>query len=294
MRRIPGLTDQEDSCRAVVMGTQSRTGSIADGYDAPEFWDLAFSDETIPEADFIETVLQEFGPMSRPDSRPKSLSPSRILEIACGGGRQVIELALRDHHVAAFDLNERCVEYVTRRLHRKKLDADLFISDMRSFGTKEQFDLAHCLVNSFRHLISEADAVSHLNCVTSALKPGGLYLLGLHLLPPDAAEDDCERWTIQSGKTRVTTTIRVLDFNRRTRIETVRFSLKVTRPKGVLRFQADHRLRIYRADQMRSLLKKVPQLELIGVFDFNYDLEEPRKLDDELGDTVLILKKIGR
>ncbi|MBL8809349.1 MAG: class I SAM-dependent methyltransferase [Planctomycetaceae bacterium] len=276
------------------MGKASQTASIPDGYDAPEFWDLAFSDETIPEADFIEAVLQKFGPTSLPDSRPKSSSPARILEIACGGGRQVIELAIRGHHVTAFDLNERCIEYVTQRLRRKKLDADLFIGDMTSFRVKEQFDLAHCLVNSFRHLISEADAVAHLNCVTSALKPGGLYLLGLHLLPPDAAEDDCERWTIHSGKTRVTTTIRVLDFNRRTRIETVRFSLKVTRPTGVLRFQADHRLRIYRADQMRSLLKKVPELELIGVYDFNYDLEEPRKLDDELGDTVLVLKKTGR
>ena len=219
------------------------------------------------------------------------MSSAKILEVACGGGRQIVELARRGFDVTAFDLNDRCVEYATRRVQRRKLNAQVFAGDMTSFRTTEQFDLVHCLMNSFRHLTSETEAVSHLECVAAALKPGGRYLLGLHLLPPDASEEDCERWSIESGKTRVTTTIRVLNFNRRTRIETVRFSLKVTRPDRCLRFQADHKLRIYRADQMRSLLKKVPALELLSVYDFNYDLDEPRELNDELGDTVLVLQK---
>ena len=42
---------------------------------------------------------------------------------------------------------------------------------------------------------------------------------------------------------------------------------------------------------MRSLLKKVPELKLLSVHDFNYDLDEPRELNDELGDTVLVLQK---
>lgn len=274
-----------------MSSAKRRATGIPDGYDAPEFWDLAFSNETLIEADFIEAVLQKFGVKATQTSGRRSLSLAKILEVACGGGRQVVELARRGFHVTAFDLNERCVEYVTRRVQRRRLNAQVFAGDMTSFRTTEQFDLVHCLMNSFRHLTSEAEAVSHLECVAAALKPGGLYLLGLHLLPPDAAEEDCERWSIESGKTRVTTTIRVLTFNRRTRIETVRFSLKVTRRDRCLRFQADHKLRIYRADQMRSLLKKVPALELLSVYDFNYDLDEPRALNDELGDTVLVLQK---
>jgi SAM-dependent methyltransferase len=268
---------------------------LADGYDAPEYWDLAFSDETLPEADFIESVHQNLGTgtVSPRGSLQRTLrrTPPQFLEVACGGGRQVVELARRGNQVAAFDLNPRCVDYVRKRLRKQKLRAEVFVDDMVRFQTRDRFDLIHCLMNSFRHLTTEAEALSHLQSVADALKPGGIYLCGLHLLPPDAAEDDCERWTMQSGTTRVTTTIRVLNFCRRRRVETVRFSLKVTTPEGIRRFRADHRLRIYRADQIRSLLKKVPTLSLIGVYDFNYDLTTPLKLDDELGDTVLVLKR---
>ena len=127
--------------------------------------------------------------------------------------------------------------------------------------------------------------------MAAALKPDALYVLGFHLLPPDAAEIDCERWTIRKGATRVTTTIRVLDFNRRSRIETVRFSLKVTTPHRIIRSSADHRLRIYRADQFRSLLRTVPEFELIGVYDFCYDISEVLPLNDDLGDAVFILRR---
>ncbi len=157
--------------------------------------------------------------------------------------------------------------------------------------TTETRGFGHCLVNTFRHLVDEDAARKHLQCVAKSLRKGGIYLLGFHLLPPDAAEEDCERWTIHHRETRVTTTIRVLSFDRRSRVEVVRFSLKVTRPKGVLRFSSDFPLRIYRADQFRVLLKSVPEFELVDVFDFCYDLNESLPLDDRLGDAVFVLRR---
>ena len=162
---------------------------------------------------------------------------------------------------------------------------------MTSFKLPRRVDLAHCLVNTFRHLLTEQAARRHLKCVASSLRSGGIYLLGFHLLPPDAAEEDCERWTINHRRTRVTTTIRVLDFSRRTRIETVRFSLKVTTPTKVVRLSTDHQLRIYRADQFRSLLRSVSTFKLLDVFDFCYDINEPLMLNDDLGDAVFVLQK---
>jgi hypothetical protein len=162
---------------------------------------------------------------------------------------------------------------------------------MTNFVLPQSVDLAHCLVNTFRHLLTEEAARKHLECVAESLRPGGIYLLGFHLLPPDAAEEDCERWTINHRTTRVTTTIRVLNFSRRKRIETVRFSLKVTTPKKIIRLSTDHQLRIYRADQFRSLLRSVPSLRLLDVFDFCYDLSEPLTLNNDLGDAVFVLQK---
>ncbi|MEZ6042662.1 MAG: class I SAM-dependent methyltransferase [Planctomycetaceae bacterium] len=250
-------------------------------YDHPRYWDFAFSDETVFEADFIESAGAQFLPFPL----------HRILEAGCGGGRQVVELAKRGYEVSAFDLNENAVRFTKQRVARRHLVASISVGDMTNFVMETPVDLIHCLVNSFRHLTSESSALAFLRSSAKSLRSGGLLLLGLHLLPPDAEEYDSERWTITRGNTRVTTTLRVLDFNRKTRLETVRFSLKVTTPKRVLQLRTDHQLRIYRADQMRSLLRKVPELNLLAVFDFCYDISEPLKLNDELGDTVLVLAK---
>ena len=274
-------------------------------YDAPHYWDLAFSDESDFEADFIQAAALKYLETDSPT----------ILEIGCGGGRQVVELARRGLYVSAFDLEPACVRFTQRRLKRLGLYASVFRADMADFilprrdsavhvpGFKKvpddtidfplpnSIDVAHCFVNTFRHLTTEFHARTHLECVASALRPGGIYLLGFHLLPPDASEEDCERWTITRGRTRVTTTVRVLSFSRRQRLETLRFSLKVTTPKRVLRFSSDHQLRIYRADQFQSLLDSVPQLSLLDVFDFCYDLNEPLPLDNRLGDAVFVLQK---
>lgn len=254
---------------------------VKDCYDAPQFWDLAFSDETSLEADFLLQVSQTFLGNSCP----------RVLEVGCGGGRQVIELTRRGCDVTAFDLNAASVQWTRKQLRRKKLSADVFQADMTTFTVDGRVDVAHCLVNTFRHLTSESAARQHLVAVANSLRAGGLYVLGFHLLPPDAAEYDCERWTVTAGRTRVTTTVRVLTFCRRTRLETVRFTLKVTTPRRVLRLATDHLLRIYRADQFRRLLKSVPELELIGVFDFCYDLSQPLQLNDDLGDSVFLLRR---
>lgn len=250
-------------------------------YDAPCYWDLAFSDETIPEADFLEAVAEQF----------RVLPTRSILEIGCGGGRQTLEMSRRGYHVTAIDLSPECVKWTQRRLRRGRYSAEILCADMSEFTLRAPVDMAHCLVNTFRHLTSEQTALRHLQCVAAALKPGGLYVLGFHLLPPDAEEIDCERWTIHRGGTRVTTTIRVLDFNRQRRLETVRFSLKVTTPKRVVRLATDHVLRIYRADQFRRLLRSAPEFELLGVYDFCYELSEPLPLNDDLGDAVFILRR---
>lgn len=254
-------------------------------YDFPRYWNLAFQDETQPEADFIEQACRQYC----------SFPLKKILEPACGGGRQVIEMARRGYDVTGFDLNLKSVQYAATQIRKRKLSdrARIIEADMVQFTLPETFDVAHCFMNSFRHLLTESDATDHLKHVAACLRPGGLYLLGMHLLPPDAEEFDCERWTMEYRGTKITTTVRVLEFDRRAREETVRFSLRVRDGKKDLRLSSDHRLRIYRADQIRQLFRKVPEFELVDIFDFWYDLTQPLKLNDELGDTVFVLRRIS-
>lgn len=252
-----------------------------DCYDYPQYWDLAFRSETVLEADFIEAVAEKY---SRQPVR-------RLLEPGCGGGRLVVEMAARGFDVTGYDLNARAVKYVQQRLARRNLTANVFVGDMTETQVSPPVDLAVNTLNTFRHLTSEADAQRHLELTASSLRPGGLYVLGFHLLPPDAEETCIERWSAAHGSTRVGVTLRVLEFDRRRRIEVIRFSLRVRNGRRDLRIAADYPYRIYQAHQFRRLLEKVPQFELCDVYDFWYDIEEPLQLNNDLGDAVFILRR---
>ena len=155
-------------------------------------------------------------------------------------------------------------------------------------------DLAICPMNTFRHLLTESDARSHLESIASGLRPAGIYLLGFHLLPTDIDPESSERWSARHGSTHVTFSLKVLDSNRRKRIETIRFRLNVTSgdpPQRRMRFEDEFPLRMYTAVQFRRLLKSVPAFELLDVYDFWYDIDEPLKLNNEITDTMFVLRK---
>lgn len=254
---------------------------LADWYDYPQYYDLAFLEETKPEADFLAAAFQKYA------QRPVK----RVLEPGCGGGRLVVELASRGFQLVGFDTSEAALEHLRKTLAKRKLTAEVYRDDMTRFRVAEPVDAAICTFNTFRHLTSREAATSHLQSIADALAPGGIYVLGLHLLPPDADEESLERWTAIKGKTKVVFTLRVLDFNRRTRLEKLRATMLVRTPAKELRLASEFEFRLYTAAQIRAQLAEVPQLELCDVYDFCYEIDHPLKLDNEISDTVLILRK---
>ena len=87
--------------------------------------------------------------------------------------------------------------------------------------------------------------------------------------------------------------MRVLETDRRRRLERLRVSLLVRSNGKVLRLRDDFSLRRYTAPQFRRLLAKVPGFELADVYDFWYEIDEPLELDDKISDTVFILRRRG-
>jgi len=255
----------------------------ANWYDCPQYYDLAFRSETGPEADFIEVACRKY-----------CAFPARhLLEPACGTGRLVAELAHRGYRVTGFDLSQPALIYLQQRLARRQLRATVFRADMTDFSLPRPVDAAYNTFDSFRHLLTESAARRHLQCVAESLRPGGLYILGFHLLPPDASEECTERWTERRGSTRVTVTLRVVASNRRRRRETIRISLLVRRGATELRLRDEFPLRLYTAAQFRRLLAQVPAFELRDVYDFWYEIDQPLRLNNEISDTVFMLQKVG-
>ncbi len=284
-------------------------------YDLPRYYDLSVADETAGELAFVKGAAAKFLE-PQPAKRPL-----QIVEPACGTGRLTEELCQVGFAVTAFDLNPTMVEFTRQRLakrnkskraggvsprvlSREKNPPHIFQADMADFTIPQPADIGVCLLDSFRHLLTEDDARAHLQCMATAVRPGGIYLLGLHLLPPDADLDCTERWSNQAGATRVTTTLRVTDSSRRTRLEQIRISLLVREGKTgagspshgerVTRYRDEFPLRLYTASQLRSLVASVPAWELAAVYDYWYELDMPLKLTNELSDTVLVLRRKGR
>ena len=253
----------------------------ANWFDYPQYYDIAFQAPTQREADFIEAACRKYCPFTA----------RRFLEPACGSGRLIAELATRGYQVTGFDLSQPALSYLRRRLARRLLHAETFEAEMSDFRLSRPVDTAYCTVNTFRHLLTEQAARRHLRCIAGSLRPGGIYVLGLHLLPLDVDKEDVLRWTTRRWETKVTVTLRVLRSDPRRRIENLRVCLLVRRGSKELRLRHEFQFRTYTARQFRRLLGSVPSLELCDVYDFRYDIKRPSTVNDEMAYSVFVLRR---
>ena len=254
---------------------------VANWYDYPQYYDIAFQAYTRGEADFIEAACHKY---CRFDAR-------RFLEPACGSGRLITELAARGYQMVGFDLSQPALSYLRRRLTRRRLHAETFEAEMSDFRLRRPVDAAYCVVNTFRHLLTEEAARAHLGSIADTLRPGGIYILGFRLLPLDLNEEDIQLWTDWRGATKVTVTLRALRVDLRRRIENVRVCLLARcRSKG-LHLQHEFQLRTYTAGQFRRLLGSAPSLKLCDVYDFRYDIDHPFAANNEMDYSVFVLRR---
>ena len=248
----------------------------ANWYDYPQYYDIAFQTHTSAEADFIEAACRRYCPF---DAR-------RLLEPACGTGRLITELAARGYQVTGFDISQPALRYFEDGLNGvastpipSKLRCPIFVS-------VDSADAAYCMVNTFRHLLTEQAARSHLECIASSLRPGGIYVLGMNLLPSSAA-----RWAERRGKTKVTITESVLCTHLRRRTEDVQVCLTARRGSKEVRLRHQYQLRTYTRRQFRRLLASVRSFELCDTYDFPYDIDRPVALKNEIAYGVFVLSR---
>ncbi len=251
-----------------------------DWYDTPRYYDLIFDEDTSREADFIEAALELYG-----ETRGR-----RLLEPACGSGRLVAELTRRGFSVQGFDASRPMLDFARKRLKTMSLKAPLRQGRLESFHYARPFHLAHCLVSTFKYVLDEEGARSHLACVADCLAPGGLYLLGLHLTDYSVDKRVRERWVVKKGALEVICNTQTWPADRRTRTERVRNRLRILERGEGRRSETNWLFRTYSARQMRSLIAGIPGLELVAVHDFHYDLQWTTTLE-KANDALLVLRR---
>jgi hypothetical protein len=165
------------------------------------------------------------------------------------------------------------------------------VGDMADFRRLSKVDAAFNTINSFRHLDSEAKAESHLQCVARALAKGGLYVLGLHLTPMTPQACTAESWHAQKGRLIVNSRMKSFQVDRRRRQEHVSLELDVSTPSQRFRLKDEFVFRTYTGVQLRRLLGRIRDLELVETYDFNYDVEAPIRVNRSTEDVVYVLRK---
>jgi SAM-dependent methyltransferase len=209
-------------------------------YSDPALYDLIHADGTGDEVWLLDSIAELHG-----NGGKKALEP------ACGTGRYLPSLLRRGWSATGYDLSPKMVAYAKARLARWGKRANVVRGDMVSFKPKEKFDLAFNLLSTFRHLMTDAEAVAHLRLTEEALNPGGLFILGLDLAAYGEDQPDEEVWVARRGGKTYRHVMMTLPPSRRARRE--RVMNFVTLPNGKV-LESAYDLRSYDAQQLAGLI----------------------------------------
>ncbi len=137
-------------------------------YSLPQIYDIAFGFRDVPgECDFLLKVAEDH--LGRPIRS--------AMELACGPGYHVRELAARQLISHGLDNSPEMVTYANQLITKEQLDAEIHPGDMRNWQSDQKYDLAYILIASFAHLLTNRDILDHLNCVADLLNDDGLYII---------------------------------------------------------------------------------------------------------------------
>lgn len=243
-----------------------------DLYADPLLYDVLHAPGTREERRLLERVAARHGARG-----------GAWLEPACGTARLLRDAAAAGIHVVGFDREPGMIAFAREALERRGHAgrAELFVADMTDFLPqlgRRRVALAFNLINSIRHLPSDSAMLAHFEQVARALRPGGIYVVGVHLCGYERERPAVESWVGQRGGLRVWQEVRYRPprgpADRRRREEEVVSRMTVTRPSGVERIESRYMLRTYSPRQWSRLLRD-SALELVEVIDEQVQPVEP-------------------
>lgn len=225
-------------------------------YADPAPYDILHTPGTAGEVDLLQRLARRHG--------AGHAAGARWLEPACGSGRYLRVLAGRGLRATGVDRDPGMLAYARDRLQRRGLlrRVSLRRGDMEHIGelvAPRSHDLAFNPVNSIRHLGSDAAMLRHLAGVHRALRPGGLYVVGITLTHYGEEVEDEDSWQARRGACEVRQLVTYLPPAGRTaggRFETVVSHLAIRRPSGTTHQDSRYRLRCYDEEQWSRLLAR--------------------------------------
>jgi len=165
-------------------------------YRHPRYYAIGYQWHTQVECDFIEACLKAHGPAGA----------KRLLDIGCGAGRHMLNLARRGYQVSGVDVHPEMIAYVQEQARDARLSVTATVDDLRHLSIQGTFDVAFCFMDTFRFLLTNEEIAAHLHAVARLLAPGGLYLTDFWVPRQwDHIGNEIHQWEQAEG----TTTVRV-------------------------------------------------------------------------------------
>jgi len=266
-----------------------RTGPVIDPafYVRAEWYDRVCSWDPGPELALLRRVTARHG-------IPR---PRRVLEPFCGTGRLL----------SGWDVPigfDRCASMLRRG--RALGRGAFFRADAAGFALQPATcDLAFSLNDSFRHLLTEADAAAHLRAVARALRPGAAYAIGLELTGGRPADTSYDAWTFPAhGRTWRCRVGPLGDADPASRLETIHVLIHAADeadPKGEAEPPEQKSpepviddlfpMRTYSPRDVEDLIDVEASFELCAVYRDYDPAAQPVEISEADGSAILVLRK---
>lgn len=117
----------------------------------------------IKDADFYKNLALSYG--------------RDCLEICCGTGRVLLELAAAGLEAYGLDYAQPMLEEARKKADERGLNVQLHVGDMRHFDLGRTFSTILIVANSFAHLYTLDDVHQHLECVKRHARPDTKYIV---------------------------------------------------------------------------------------------------------------------
>lgn len=104
----------------------------------------------------------------------------RVLDVACGVGRDALELCRQGYEVVGIDFSPRSIAVAQKQADKESLSVNFVVGDMRSLEKVDlggPFDMAICLGNTIAYLKPGEGLEDVLSGMRNQLRPGGTLLL---------------------------------------------------------------------------------------------------------------------
>ena len=253
-------------------------------YRYPHYYAIGYQWNTGAECDFLEACL----------AKHLGQKPASVLDVGCGAGRHLLELARRGHRVTGFDLRPEMVEFVKEEARKSKLTVNVSVGDLRRMTMEGTYGLAICLMDTFRYLLTNDEILRHLERVASHLQPSGLYVTDFWVPQRwDQIANEVYQWEQTHG----TTTVRVFYVQHPDSVDPVSQTFEdelvfAVEEDGVSREIRGERTRtrLIMPQEFCALIQASGVFECIGMFS-EFDRSKPLETDSMSWRMVSLLRK---